>query len=129
MALKERFNMGKFFQALLLGFLAVQLTSWIISSFLPDIEILKGGPMLLLFLVIIGIISLFVLGRRLGQLTLKRDLLFILLVFGAIITLFIFLPQVVPQIFSVGGIEFGEYIEQTISTIVGMGPGVVKIGA
>ncbi len=122
MVLKDRLNMGKFFQALLLGFLAVQITSWIISSFFPDIEMFKGGPMLLLFLVIIGIISLFVLGRRLGELNMKRDLLFILLVFGAIIVLFIFLPDVIPQIFSTSGVELKEFLRENVATIIQLGP-------
>ena len=129
MAVKDRFNMMKFFQALLLGFLAVQLVSWMVSSFFPEIEMLKGGPMLFLFLVVVGIISLFVLGKRLGQLDLKKDLLFILLVFGAIVVLFIFLPDIVPQIFSIGGMEFSVYIKQAISAIVQLGPGVVRIGS
>ena len=127
MALKQnRFNMMKFFQALLLGFLAVQLISWGVSSFFPEIEMLKGGPMLLLFLVIIGITSLFVLGRKLGQLDLKRDLLFILLVFGGVIAAFIFLPQVVPQIFSSGGIELGELIKENIVAVIQLGPGIAS---
>jgi len=121
--------MFKFFQALLLGFLAVQIISWVASEYLEDVPMLKGGPMLLVFLVIIAITSLFVLGRRLGQLDLKKDLLFILLVFGGIVAAFIYLPQVVPQIFSIRGLEIGEYMKQTISTIVNLGPGVVKIGA
>jgi len=123
MAIKDRFNVGKVFQALLLGFLAVQILSWIASEFFEDVSLLRGGPMLLLFLVIIGITSLFVLGRRLGQLDLKKDLLFVLLVFGGIIAAFVFLPRVVPQIFSIGGLELGEYIQQTINSAIGSSPG------
>ncbi len=122
MTLKDRLNMGKFFQALLLGFLAVQIISWIISSFFPEIEMFKGGPMLLLFLVIVGIISLFVLGRKLGQLNIKRDLLFIVLVFGAIIVLFIFLPDVIPQIFSASGVELKEFLRDNVATVIQLGP-------
>ena len=122
MALRDKFNMGKFFQALLLGFLAVQLISWAISYFFPDVEMFKGGPMLLLFLVIIGIISLFVLGRKLGQLTLKRDLLFILLVFGGIIVLFVFLPDIIPQIFSASGVELKEFLRENVATVIQLGP-------
>ncbi len=127
MVIKDRFNVGKMFQALLLGFLAVQLISWTASEFLEEVPLLKGGPMLLIFLVIIGITSLFVLGRRLGQLDLKKDLLFILLVFGGIVVAFIFLPQVVPQIFSTRGLEMGEYIKQIINTIIAMSPGGITV--
>ncbi len=119
--IKGKFDIQKFFIALLLGFLAVQLISWIASEYFPEVEMLKGGPMLLLFLVIIGIISLFVLGKRLGQLDLKKDLLFILLVFGAIIVAFIFLPDVIPQIFSASGYEIREFLRETIGTVMKLG--------
>ncbi len=122
MVLKQnRFNMMKFFQALLFGFLAVQVISWIVSSFFPEVEMFKGGPVLLLFLAVIGITSLLVLGRKLGQLDLKRDLLFILLVFGGIVAAFIFLPQVIPQIFSTGGMELKEFLRENIGTVIQLG--------
>ena len=91
--------------------------------------ILKGGPMLLLFLVVIGIVSLLVLGKRLGQLDLKRDLPFIILVFAAVILLFIFLPTIVPQIFSVEGAQFGEFMKDVISAIMKLSPGGIYIGS
>ena len=122
---KFNFNVTKFFIALLVGFLAVQLVTWIASQYFPEVQILKGGPMILLFLIIIGITSLFVLGRKLGQLDLKRDLLFILLVFVGIVLSFIFLPQVIPEIFSTSGMEFSEYIKQTMGAIIGFRTGVV----
>lgn len=125
MVLKDRFNAGKIFQALLFGFLAVQLISWIASEYFEDIPILKGGPMLLLFLVIIGITSLFILGRRLGQLDLKKDLLFILLIFGGIVVAFIFLPQVIPQIFSTRGLEMGELLKEIMTAIMKAPGGIV----
>jgi len=121
MALKERFNTLKFFQALLFGFLAVQIISWILSEF-DIMPIIKGGPMLLLFLVVIGMVSLLVLGKRLGQLSLKKDLLFILLVFAAVILLFIFLPDIVPQIFSAGGMELKEFLRENVATVIQAGP-------
>ncbi len=123
MTLRERFNTQKFFIALLVAFLAVQLISWIASEYFPEVQILKGGPMLLLFLVVIGIISLFVLGKKLGQLDLKKDFLFILLVFGAIIALFIFLPAIIPQIFSVRGLEMGDFLKEIIAAIMKLSPG------
>ncbi len=123
MTLRERFNTQKFFIALLVAFLAVQLISWIASEYFPEVQILKGGTMLLLFLVVIGIISLFVLGKQLGQLDLKKDFLFILLVFGAIIALFIFLPAIIPQIFSVRGLEMGDFLKEIIAAIMKLSPG------
>ncbi len=119
--IKSKFEVKKFFIALLLGFLAVQLVSWIASEYFPEVQILKGGLMLLIFLVVIGITSLFVLGKKLGQLDLKKDLLFILLVFGVIIVLFLFLPDIIPQIFSKSGLEIREFLRGTIGTVMQLG--------
>jgi uncharacterized protein with PQ loop repeat len=109
-------------------FLAVQLISWVASIYFEDVPMLKGGVMLFLFLVIIAIVSLFVLGRRLGQLDLKKDLPFVLLVFGGIIAAFIFLPQVVPQIFSTQALEMSETIKRTINSVIGLSPGGIYVG-
>ncbi len=126
MALKSRFgfNTQKFFTALLVSFIAIQIGSWLLSE-LMGYPLLKGGPMLLLFLVIIGLVSLFVLGRKLGDLSIKKDGLFILLVFGAIIAAFIFLPKYIPQIFSIQSLEIKEFLREVIGTIAEVGTGVV----
>lgn len=124
MALKSRFgfNTQKFFTALLVSFIAIQIGSWLLSEFM-GYPLLKGGPMLLLFLVVIGLVSLFVLGRKLGDLSMKRDGLFTLLVFGAIIVAFLFLPKYIPQIFSASSMEFGDYLKRIISAIMELSPG------
>jgi len=114
----------KFFLALLFGFITIQIVSWILSEY-TDFPILKGGPILLFFLVVVAIVSLFVLGRKLGDLDLKKDGIFILFVFVFLILLFIFIPKMVPEIFSVGGAEIREFLRGTIGTVMKVGSGVV----
>lgn len=124
--LKKRTKLDekRFFLALLFGFITIQVVSWILSEY-TDFPILKGGPILLFFLVIVGIVSLFVLGKRLGDLDLKKDGIFILFVFISLILLFIFIPKIVPEIFSVGGAEIREFLRGTIGTVMKVGSGVV----
>ena len=125
MALKSnlKINVNKLFQAVLIGFVAVQIVSWVISSFVSDIPLLKGGPLLFLFLIIILFSTLYTLGQNINQLNIKRDGLFVLLVFGAVIALFIFLPNIIPQIFSTNVMEFGENIKRLVTTIMRFSPG------
>lgn len=121
--LKNRIDVKKFFQIVLVGFLAVQIVSWIISS-ISDIPIIKGGPMLFLFLIVILIVTLFSIGRDLKTFEMKRDGLLLLLVFGAVILLFLVLPSIVPEIFSTSGMEFRNFLRENIGTIIQIGTGV-----
>ena len=124
MATKNRFgfNTTKFFIVLLLSFITIQIISYLLSEIM-DYPMLKMGWVLLIFLVVIGIVSLFVLGKRLGQLELKKDGLFILLIFGMIILAFIYLPEIIPQIFSAQSLEVGEYFKKIINVIMKLSPG------
>lgn len=124
MAIKNRIDTGKMFRAILIGFVFVMLVSWVLSEF-DIMPILKGGNMLFLFLVIIFFSTLFTMGKKLGELSLKRDGLFILIVFGAIIAAFLILPSIIPQIFSVQSLEVKEFLREAIGTIGKMGTGIV----
>lgn len=127
--LKRRFgiNTSKFFLILILSFLTIQLVSWALSEVM-DYPLLKMGWMILLFLVVIGVITLFVLGKNITQLTLKKEGLFMIIIFAIIILAFIYLPNIIPQIFSTQSLEIGEYVKGIIGTIIKMGPGVVRVG-
>ncbi len=123
MAIKgNRIQAGKFLQVVLIAFAIIQGLSWVLSE-LDIFPIIKGGWFLLLMLVVIGLTTLFTLGRGITQLELKRNLLFILLIFGIIIASFIFLPKYLPQIFSTSGIEFGATIKQTMISVIKLTPG------
>ena len=122
MVLKDKINASKFLQVVLIAFAVIQGISWVLAE-LDVFPIIKGGWFLLLMLIVISLTTLFSLGRNITALNLKKDLIFILLVFGGIVAAFIFLPQVVPQIFSTQALEMSEYIKQTINSVIGLLPG------
>jgi len=112
----------KYFQIVLISFLAIQLVSWVISS-VSDVPILKGGPMFFLFLIVILFTTVYSLGKNLSTISIKKDGLVILLVFVTIIILFLILPVIVPEIFSTSGMEFGEYIKGLTTAVMELSPG------
>jgi len=120
----KKFSANEMFKAVLVGFLATQLISWIISAF-TDIPILKGGPMLILFLVIVVITTLYTLGQNITQVNIKKEGILILLVFGIILALIMFLPDYLPQIFSSQSIELGETIKETMISVIKLSSGGV----
>lgn len=110
----------KYFQVVLFSFIAVQVLSWAISS-VSDTPILKGGQMLFLFLIAILLVTLYSIGKDFTTLSLKKDGVFILLVFVAIILLFLMLPSIIPSIFSASGFEVREFIIKTAGNIMSYG--------
>lgn len=115
----------RFFQTVLVGFVALQIISWLISS-ISDVPILKGGPMLFLFMVVILFITLFSIGKNINTVSLRKEGFFILLVYVTIFIMFIYLPNVIPQIFSVSGIEFKDFLRDMAGQIANMGTGVIN---
>jgi hypothetical protein len=78
----------------------LQIISMILTSFFPSIPLYKGGPVLLIILLFVGIVSLFVLSINLEALKRKENLIFVILVFSLVILGYIFLPKYYPQLFS-----------------------------
>lgn len=125
MVLKFGIDTNKFFQATIIAFLVIQGVSWILSQ-VSDIPLIKGGWFLILVLVVILMTILYTIGKDFTTLSLKKDGIFILLVFVAIILLFLILPSIIPQIFSTSGLQFREFIIKSIGNIIGYtGTGVV----
>ncbi len=122
--LKNRIQAGKFLQVVLIAFAVIQGISFLLSE-LDIFPIIKGGWFLLLMLAVIGLTTLFSLGRNITTLELKKNLLFIILVLGAIIASFIFLPDYLPQIFSASSLEIKDFLREVIGTIAKVGTGVV----
>lgn len=122
---RTKINGKKFFIALLLSFVAIQLGSWIISSVIPDIPLIKGGWVIFLFLIIITIITLYTLGKNIKDFNFKKEGIIVLAIFIILLLLFIFIPKMVPEIFSVGGEEIREFLRGTIGTVMEVGSGVV----
>lgn len=132
MTIRTRFNIDttKFFVAVLISFVAIQIASYILSE-LGFMPMLKMGWILFLFMVIVGITSLFVLGRKIGDLSMKKEGPFILLILLSIVGAFIFLPKYLPEIFSTYSIQISEVIRESAGTImasIGEGIGVTSNG-
>ena len=121
---RTKLDEKKFFQSLVLGFVAVQLVSLVLSN-LFDVELIKGGYILFLFLFTILITTTFTIGKKIGELNLKRDGPFILFVFLSVIALFILIPKIVPEIFSSFSIELGRIFGDSINSIIKIGSSVI----
>ena len=91
-------DVNKYFITLLLIFVALQAGSYIYSQFVNSTP-LKLGWAFLLVLVTVAIISLYTLSKQIGNLD-GKDMVFIIIEFGVIIGLFMYLPDLLPQIFS-----------------------------
>lgn len=96
-----QFDERKIFVAIILSFLALQLFSFLLSK-TAGIPLVKGGWILILFLVVISIICLYTLQQQIAlrSLTLSNTI-FIVLVFAAVLFLMFYLPKLIPQIFSI----------------------------
>lgn len=103
--------------AFIAGFFLIQVGSLVISSLFPSIEIFKGGPIVLVILLGIAVMSLFILGIRYDQLDNKKNLIFVVLIFGLLVAAYYFLPKYVPQIFSANPIN--SNIRSVIFSIFG----------
>lgn len=126
--INPKIDTSKFFITLLLIFVAVQSSIWIASKYIPEVQFIKMGFILFLFLAVSAIVSIFMLGKNLGTLK-KEDLIFIFIQFLAIVGLFIFLPRAIPQIFSSVSLEISEVIRETAgSVIAGIGEGIGIVG-
>lgn len=115
------FDTEKFFTSTILGFVVIQVLSWLLHEYVGEtFPLIKGGWIIILILLVVFIVTLFVMGRKVG--TLKReDYLFVGLVGAVIIIAFWALPKYVPQIFSSSGLEVGNTIKQTMNSIFNIG--------
>ena len=118
--IRPSIDTSKFFITLLVIFIAVQGGIWIASRYIPEVEFLKMGWILFMFLAVSAIVSIFMLGKKLGNLR-KEDLIFIVIQFIAIVGLFIFLPKFIPEIFSIYSIEVSELIKESFSAVITTG--------
>ena len=125
MAIRTRFDVNKFFISLLLIFIVIQVGSWILAEYdIIDIKVLKGGWILFLFLAVTAIITIYIIGKRIGTLT-KQDIFFVIVVFLAIVGLFYYIPKYIPQIFSTQSLQISEIIKNTIHSVMGEWGGTI----
>lgn len=110
------FNTTQFFVNLLLIFITIQISIWILSKY-TDIQFIKMGWILLLFLAVSAIVTTFVVGKKIGSLN-KQDFLFIMIEFLVIVALFYYTPKYIPQIFSVQSLQISETIKESVGAII-----------
>jgi len=118
MAGRSSFNTTQFFTALVLIFVTIQISSWLLAEY-TDFEMLKMGWILFLFLIVSALVSIFVLGKKIGSLN-KQDIIFIIIEFLAVAGLFWKLPDLVPQIFSTYSIQISEVIKESVGSIINL---------
>lgn len=111
------FDSQKVFLASLLSFIALQV-SFIFLFEIGLIREIKFGWVLFLFLAVVGIMSLLTIGKKIGQLDLKKDMPFIFVIFTVIAMAFMFLPDYLPQIFSSFSIEIGRVFKDSIGSMI-----------
>lgn len=115
-----KFEPAKYFQTILISFLLIETISFLLYKF-ADVPLLKIGWLIMLSLIIVGISTLFTLGISIGELN-KNSLIFILIVLAAILALIFFLPQILPEIFSIynpSSIQYSEIIKSSLNSILG----------
>ena len=102
------------------GFFALQIGSLVVSGLFPTVPIFKGGPIVLIFLLGIAIMALFILGVRYDQLDIRKNLIFVIIIFGLLVAAYVYLPKYLPQIFSIAP-ELPESIRSSFFSIIGGG--------
>lgn len=114
-------DFSKIFIAAVLSFTLVQLFSWVLSKAFPSIPLFKGGFGFLILLAGTALITLFYLGKNINEIrTLSSsNKFFMITVIIVIVLAFIFLPKLIPGIFSVQGLEISDSVKNTLGSIFG----------
>ncbi len=126
MVSKINIEPAKLFQYVLIGFVAVQAVSWILSTYFPTAPLLRGGSVFYLFLLVIIISAIYSTGTNLKSINIKRDIPLLLLVMALVLLLYLFLPEIIPEIFSSSAMEFKELLRQNLGSIASIGTGVAN---
>ena len=115
---ESRFEPTKMFITFLLIFIAVQVGSVLYADYSGG-QPMKLGWVLFLFFIVTILISLFTLGRKLGEVTKlsSGDWIFISIQLALIVLAFYYLPKFIPQIFSVHSIEISNQIQNLVNLI------------
>jgi magnesium-transporting ATPase (P-type) len=112
-----------------ISFVIVEALSWLLNKISPDIPFLKGGWILILFGIVILLTTLYNFGIEITNIKIQQ-VIFMILVMAILVLLYIFLPQIVPQIFSIiPGSEVSngvrEFLTKTIGSVMGVSSGVI----
>lgn len=126
---KNESDPKKMFYILVIAFVAVELISWVLSQFDFGIPLLKGGFIIILLGLAILLTTLFTFGISIMQVRAKEIVLMVLTL-AILVLLYVFLPQIVPQLFSaIPGNEINtqlrSFFTSTLGSVLGVGSGVV----
>lgn len=115
----RNFTLRNVILAVLGTFFLVQILSLIINSIWPSIGVYRGGPIILVMLLCAGLMSLFMLSIKITELK-KEQIIFILIIFGAVGALYFYLPSLFPNLFSISP-EASQTIKQVVGQIFSVG--------
>ena len=119
----------KMFYIVVIAFVVVEALSFLASK-LGLMDFIKGGFILVLMGIVILLSVLFTFGINIMQVKAKEIILMIL-VLAILVLLYIFLPTIVPQIFSTVGIDqtssnsLREFFRVNIGSVLNIGTGTV----
>ena len=127
-----KINVMKTFEVIALSFVVIEIVSLLVSSISPSIPLIKGGYMLMLFLAVIVITYLYGFSIRIlqGEFNLKRDVPLLLIIIGVVGLLYYFLPQAIPQLFSIEGTSgqsVRDFLAGNIGSVLSTRTGVASI--
>ena len=100
------------------AFFLVQSISLLVSSVFTSIPVFRGGYIILIMLLSVGIMSVFILAINIEELRNKNNLIFIIIVFGLLALAYWKLPDYFPQIFGIDP-SISAIIKNSIGSIFG----------
>jgi ABC-type transport system involved in multi-copper enzyme maturation permease subunit len=122
----------KVFTVSLVCLVVITAISWLINQFAPGtLPNLKVGFIFILFGVVILLTTVFTLGLNISTLKIK-DIIFMIIILAILVALYIFLPSVIPNVFSIiPGNEINyqirDFFSKTLGSVAGMmGTGVTS---
>jgi len=109
----NKISIKEFVQVLLLTFLVIQVSSFLLTAIL-GFPLLKLGYAFLLFATITFLITIWTLGLNLNNLN-NKTMIFMLVVLASVIALFVLMPKYIPDIFSVTGLDYAKELNSVIN--------------
>lgn len=93
-------TVGNFFFFVVMSLVLVFMVSWLINTIFPSVSIVKVGTPFKFLIVAAGLtLAFYIITRRQGGLD-RSDIFAILLLGGIMVMLFIYMPKLLPEIFS-----------------------------
>jgi len=121
---------NKFFQVSLISLVVIVAVSWLVNQFSPGtLPSIKFGWLFFLFGLVILLITLWQFGTNISSIKIK-DIIFMILVLGLLIALYIFLPIAIPNLFSIIpgseiSYQFRDFFTKTLGSIGSISSGIV----